>query len=455
MILILGLLWVGAAASGDRLVVVEATVPGGAVGDVRVRSAVGGMPDVEASALVQERLPPVTGTVLAEPLIDADRLLREGREAYLDGRFDEAVTQLAQARELLKRAVDSLDEERRAAETLFKAYMYLAFTLRARGGDSVPQATEVMNDALRTFPSIEPSVAEFGPENVKFYRLARSQLEQGPKARVRVHTTGGQATVYLNGRLVGVSPLDLKQVYVGRYLVHARQGDQPTRVHAIEIRPGDNEFSLDLSFDHVLQSERALRLSYGSIAARADQHVGHAAQLARSLDAAEVLVYWNAEERIHLTLVRADGAAREIECGISEVERTVADLRAGRVGQPVAGAREATRQQRRWTWVAGGVAAAALVGGVLLGMSAQSDFDSLNKKYPNGGPIDPQDVDLRDGGRSKQSAANLMFGVAGAAAITAGVLFFYEARAAGGGERAQVAPMIGPGLAGAAWQVRF
>src|SRR5215472_3791136 len=102
MILILGLLWAGAAASGDRLVVVEATVPGGAVSDVRVRSAVGGMPDVEASALVQERLPPVTGTVLAEPLIDADRLLREGREAYLDGRFDEAVTQLAQARELLK-----------------------------------------------------------------------------------------------------------------------------------------------------------------------------------------------------------------------------------------------------------------------------------------------------------------------------------------------------------------
>src|SRR5262249_21660834 len=284
-----------------------------------------------------------------EPLIDADRLLREGRNAYLDARFDEPVTQLAQARELLERADGSLNEARLASQTLFNAYMYLAFTLRAPRIDSESQPTEVPIDALRTFASIDPSGAEFGAENVKFYRQARSQLEQGPKARVRVRTTGGQATVYLNGRLVGVTPLDLKQVYVGRYLIHARQGDQPTRVHAIEIRPGDNEFSLDLSFDHVLQSERALRLSYGSIAARTDQHVGHAAQLASSLDAAEVLVYWNAEERIHLTLVRADGAAREIECGISEVERTFADLRAGRVGQPVAGAREATLQQRRWT----------------------------------------------------------------------------------------------------------
>jgi hypothetical protein len=89
----------------------------------------------------------------------------------------------------------------------------------------------------------------------------------------------------------------------------------------------------------------------------------------------------------------------------------------------------------------------------LLGVSAHSDFNSLHDKYPSGGPIDANDQALSDSGSSKQTGANIMFGVAGAAAVTTAILYFYE------GSRNEdtflVAPLFDRQAAGATWRVRF
>jgi len=90
---------------------------------------------------------------------------------------------------------------------------------------------------------------------------------------------------------------------------------------------------------------------------------------------------------------------------------------------------------RKWTWVAAGSSVVLAGGAILFGVSMQSKFDDLEKSCgsrPGGcseGDIDS--VALR------RNMANVFWGVAGAAAVTAGVLFFVE------GRPVSVAPMAG------------
>ncbi len=77
---------------------------------------------------------------------------------------------------------------------------------------------------------------------------------------------------------------------------------------------------------------------------------------------------------------------------------------------------------RLWTYVAAGVAGAALVGALVLGSSAQSASDELLAK-PHDRATTTQ---LRDTARSSASTANVLFGVAGAAGVASAALFFVE-----------------------------
>ncbi|HJZ84248.1 MAG TPA: PEGA domain-containing protein [Polyangia bacterium] len=415
-----------------------------------VARALGAVTPAEAGAALADRLPPVMPGGKSEPVLEAERLFVKGRDAYLDGKFEEATTELAQARDVLGKAIESFEEERQAAETLFKAHMYLAFTLHARGGSSLGEATEAMKEALRTFPNLEPTVAEYGPENIKFYRQVRQHMESGPTGRLRVRTPGEQASVYLNGRLVGVTPLELRRVFAGRYRLHLRQGSETSRQRIVELGAGDNEIEVDPALDRALRTDGGAALVYPSATARKAQLARHAVEVAQLLGADGVLAYWSADGRVHMAMVDRHGNARYASCAPDEAGPTALALRDGRIGEVVKGGPESPR--RIWTWVAGGVAVAALATGVVLGLSYNSDVDDLNKKYPDGVVRDPKDFDTIDSARSKGTAANVMFGVAGAAAVTGAILFFYEGRAAS--EHALV-PTVGPHFAGAAWRSSF
>src|SRR5262245_16595484 len=189
--------------------VAEATVQGetrDAETGQALAKALGAATPGEVAQTLIERFPSVSVGVKSEMVLEAGRMVERGRDSYLDGKFAEATADLGQAREMLGRAIESFEEERQATETLFRAHLYLAFTLRAKGGDAMPQAVEAMKEAIRTFPNFEPAFSEYGPENIRFYKDVRAQMSA--RGRLRVTTPGEQASVYLNGRLVGVTPLD-------------------------------------------------------------------------------------------------------------------------------------------------------------------------------------------------------------------------------------------------------
>ena len=84
---------------------------------------------------------------------------------------------------------------------------------------------------------------------------------------------------------------------------------------------------------------------------------------------------------------------------------------------------------RRWTWVAGG--AAVLFAGTagIVGGMAQSRFSDLKKSCGKDNPSRPgcSEGDISSL-QTRMTTANVLWGMAGAAAVTAGVLFFIEGR---------------------------
>src|SRR5262249_50436814 len=148
---------------GAGVVVIEARVgeePNHAALGREIASRLNALPPATVSARISEASSPMSGEGRVEPILEADRLVEKGKDAYLEGRFAEAIEQLERARGLMTHALENIEEERQAAEALFRAELYLAFTLRAQGAGSMGRAREVMREAIRSFPNLEPPTSE-------------------------------------------------------------------------------------------------------------------------------------------------------------------------------------------------------------------------------------------------------------------------------------------------------
>jgi hypothetical protein len=106
---------------------------------------------------------------------------------------------------------------------------------------------------------------------------------------------------------------------------------------------------------------------------------------------------------------------------------------------------------RKWTWVAAGSTVLLAAGAVTAGLVMQSKFNSLDKSCGsssgnlNGPACSDGDVASV---RSLEVTANVLWGIAGAAAVATGVLFYWE------GRRISVSPLAG-GTTGIVAAVRY
>jgi len=104
---------------------------------------------------------------------------------------------------------------------------------------------------------------------------------------------------------------------------------------------------------------------------------------------------------------------------------------------------------RRWTWVAGGATVALTGAAAIVGWTMQSRFDDLKSSCGKNSPLQTgcSDGDI-DSLHTRKLTANVLWGLAGAAAVTTGVLFFVE------GRPVTVTPVVGS-TSGAMARVEF
>jgi len=113
------------------------------------------------------------------------------------------------------------------------------------------------------------------------------------------------------------------------------------------------------------------------------------------------------------------------------------------------GASEGWWLGRKWTWVAAGSTALLAVGAITAGTLMDSKFDSLRSSCGAGNPARPGCTQSQiDSVNSRETMANVFWGLAAAAAVTTGVLFYFE------GQPVTVAPVAG-GTTGFTARVRY
>ena len=104
---------------------------------------------------------------------------------------------------------------------------------------------------------------------------------------------------------------------------------------------------------------------------------------------------------------------------------------------------------RKWTWVAAGSTVLLAVGAITAGVLMQDKFDSLRSSCGAGNSLRPgcpqSDIDSVS---TRQTIANVFWGLTAAAAVTTGVLFYFE------GRPVTVAPVAG-GATGVVLNARY
>ncbi|MHB1843279.1 MAG: PEGA domain-containing protein [Deltaproteobacteria bacterium] len=142
-------------------------------------------------------------------------LLSRAARAMRRLRFDEAAREFTEALDALAGSFDRLE----TLDVLRDAELQLAIAELRLGRQG--EATKALEDVVRLDPERELARGAYPAVFVRQYAQLRARLLGQPKGTLRVGSTPPGAAVILDGRSVGVTPLEL-DVVAGRHFVFVR-----------------------------------------------------------------------------------------------------------------------------------------------------------------------------------------------------------------------------------------
>jgi hypothetical protein len=261
---------------------------------------------------------------------------------------------------------------------------------------NIGQANRELNrpvEALEAFEKFLVSAADASPEMVADARKSVAQLQK-KLGRIQIDCETAGAKVSVDGKDVGVVPLP-EPIWAapGLRQVTASHASATTSFEVVEVKAG--------SVSTVTMRLRPL-----------------AAPVAAS----------------------TPKAAPDFDLESSSVQ-----ARAGSVSSANTG----WWMGRKWTWLAASSTVLLAVGAITAGTLMQSKFDSLRSSCGAGNPARPGCTQSQiDSVNSRQTTANVFWGLAAAAAVTTSALFYFE------GRPVTVAPVAG-GATGFVAAVRY
>ncbi len=221
------------ASSGPRVALVVVPLDGPSKAARGVLELAG-----EASARSAARFEVVAAVDAFDPKIAADRLAKvetartkmvDGQKALDDLDTAKGATDFGEAVRLLKETDTS-----RAFDELVKAWVMKAAS-HAMGGE-VPPAKQEIERIVAVQPKAEFNSQFFPPDLLKFVEQQR-KLANAAKGELTLRTEPPGANVWVNGKLVGRSPLSVKGLLGSRHQVVAALGG--TTLTLAELPPGD------------------------------------------------------------------------------------------------------------------------------------------------------------------------------------------------------------------------
>ena len=236
-------------------------------------------------------------------------------------------------------------------------------------------------EALEAFEQFLIGARDAAPETIEDAQKSVDELQK-KLGRLRVECETENATISLDGKDVGVTPLTkLLWATTGRHQVTARHWNFAPAIENVDVRAG------------VVQPVR-------------------------------IVLHAPTANPVAAQAAHPESSVGQVNLSPKEPQATESS--------------SGWWMGRTWTWVAAGSAVLFTAGAATAGLAMQSKYDSLSKtcgsSSPNQTPCSESQISEVT---TRRNIANVMWALAGASAVTAGVLFFVE------GHRVTVTPVAG------------
>ncbi len=391
----------------------------------------------------------------------ADEELLKAKRLFEDMDLDEVVDSLNSALGRFENHVAYLENVAPVAQALlFLGGVHLLRGEPATGIKRVKQALSIDPALINT---LDPQV--FTPENRKIVKKAAQELQQRARGTLSIGSTPSFAEVFVDGRFVGVTPLELDDVLMGKHYVRLQKDGmrnagkvlkvaRAARRQPIEMRAASNYDE----FDRL--SEELIAVLGGTEEDAVDPVVGMGTRLGE-VDYMLAAGVQLDGERIEVTAVMydLDDGNRVIrrgkqvfsyESGPETYRGEIADMYKRFFGQtptdPTALIGERGRGVDPNASVCLGMSCGRfktmLWGGGLLGGGAMMGLGSLfwglskadNNAFRAAFQVSGEAANLEQSGKAKAVAGDILFFVGASALVTAGLLYYFYVPAPSAGD---------------------
>ncbi|HEY4175400.1 MAG TPA: tetratricopeptide repeat protein [Kofleriaceae bacterium] len=241
----------------------------------------------------------------AGPALPADfiKKLADGRKAFVDGEFDDAVAKLGPLIDAAHASSGAFARNQPLREKLVDALIALAMA-QQRGGD--PRAARLtFGELARSYPDAQVPKATWGPEAAKLFDDVKRELREQPRGRLVLKVTDETAEVFINERFEQKGTT-VKQVLPGDYRVVVQQGAHQSRVHLVTVTAGtDTTVQIELDMDDRVRTGSWTGFQYGSGSEREQSETSDAAAFGAGINERAVVVIGIDDVKGHLAIVGA------------------------------------------------------------------------------------------------------------------------------------------------------
>jgi len=215
--------------------------------------------------------------------------IERGHRAWITGTFDQAVSVLGPIVDAAHSNSGEFARNPGIRERLQKAMIALALSQQRRGDPSAARAT--FTELLRSFPDAQVTKGTYGPDAATLYEQTKKEHAAAPRGRLLVKLANENAEVFINERLERKGTT-VKELTAGEYRVVVQLADQQSRTHVVTIKAKEEvTLTVDLAFDAVVHSSPDWTgFAFATAADREKSEAGYAAQLAKSVGGAGVVV---------------------------------------------------------------------------------------------------------------------------------------------------------------------
>lgn len=235
----------------------------------------------------------VNGSAPAAEVSDGDvqRWVDQSSKAIrnlAEGDYTKALNQLKEAQALSRSAAEELNREHDRAQRMLDTCLYMVRVWLDTGAES--RARSLAQECRQLVPRVEPTRYMHPPAVRELLREVDASRAAKPR-RLNVDSAPSGCAVRVNGVLLGKTPLELRDLFPGKYRVQVEcEPGGRGRVHIADVTTSSASVFVDARFDRTVSTEPILHLQYEDAADETKHGSEDAGKVSKVVPAQAVLI---------------------------------------------------------------------------------------------------------------------------------------------------------------------